>query len=144
MNQEQEKNIFLWSILIICSLVLPLVLIPIEKFLNYPYIIEEIAKALLIFFIVLKFKNTKTQIYSTILLGALFALSESMFYLAGNIIPFGNLSTFGQRLLLTTPLHIITALIILLPTLKNKKLIIFGLILAALIHYLFNYFVLFS
>ena len=112
---------------------MPLVLWPIEIFFPYPHIIEELAKALLIFFL-LKYNSTSQKICGAILIGFLFGLSENFLYLL-------NATTIQiqiLRFILTMPLHTITSLVILLPTMIDKRLIFLGIILASLIHHFFN------
>ncbi len=121
------------------ALIAPFVVWPIELILPYPYIIEELAKAILVFTL-LNLPERLTKIKLAILIGVLFAFSESVLYLF-NIQLVGNIQTYFIRLLVTIPLHVITTLIILLPALKNKKLIIVGVIFASLVHYLFNLYI---
>ncbi len=118
------------------ALIAPFVVWPIELILPYPHIIEELAKAILVFTL-LDLPERLTKIKLAILIGALFAFSESVLYLF-NIQLVGNIQTYFVRLLVTIPLHVITTLIILIPALKNKKLIIVGVILASIVHYFFN------
>lgn len=126
--------IILWSLIL--ALTSPLILIPLEKILHFPYILEEIAKALLIL-LVLELPNKFTQFKLTMAIGFLFAFSENMFYvrnfLTGDVYPF-----FWQRFPITTLLHITTCLIILIPAQINKKYIIPSTIVAMLVHYFFN------
>lgn len=137
---KSSGDIFRFVFLIILAIILPLFLIPTVKIVGYSEITEEIAKALVIFFIVLGFSSFNRKIGGVIVFGFLFALSESIFYL-NNIFQLGDFSVFWQRLILTTPLHIITALVILLPALKNKFFILIGLFAAIAIHLLFNSFI---
>ncbi len=121
------------------ALIAPFVVWPIELVLPYPHIIEELAKAILVFAL-LNLPERLTKIKLAILIGILFAFSESVLYLF-NIQLVGNIQTYFIRLLVTIPLHVVTTLIILLPALKNKKLIIVGVIFASLVHYLFNLYI---
>jgi len=121
------------------ALIAPFIVWPIELILPYPHIIEELAKAVLVFTL-LDLPDRLTKIKLTILIGVLFAFSESVLYLF-NIQMVGIMRTYFVRLLVTIPLHVITTLIILLPALKNKKLIIVGVLFASLIHYLFNLYI---
>jgi RsiW-degrading membrane proteinase PrsW (M82 family) len=121
------------------ALIAPFVVWPIELILPYPHIIEELAKAVLVFTL-LDLPERLTKIKLAILIGVLFAFSESVLFLF-NIQLVGNIQTYFVRLLVTIPLHVITTLIILLPALKNKKLIIVGVVFASLVHYLFNLYI---
>ena len=70
-------------------------------------------------------------------LGALFALTEGIFFLF-NIALVGNVNTFILRLLITIPFHSISSLLIVLPALYKKRLIIGGFLAASTFHYIFN------
>ena len=137
---RQYLNTIKIIFLIIAGLVLPLFLIPLIKFTGYSEIIEEIAKAFIVFFLILNIFDFKQKILAGIIFGFLFGLSENIFYL-NNIFQLGDFSIFWQRFLWTVPMHIVTVLIIILPALKNKKLIVLGLIGAIIIHLLFNSFI---
>jgi RsiW-degrading membrane proteinase PrsW (M82 family) len=117
----------------------PFFLWPIEIFLPYPFIIEEIAKAIII--IPLRDLNRTAKFKLAVVVGFLFAISESTLYIF-NIAKMGNTVTFIQRLFLTTPLHITTVAVILFFASKRGKVyFILGVLLASVIHLLFNYFV---
>ncbi len=118
------------------ALISPFILWPIEIFFPYPHIVEELAKALLIIFILL-LPKTSQKIYGAILIGFLFGLSENFLYLFSP----GTTQTHLLRFVLTMPLHIVTTLVILLPALIFKRLIFLGIILAIFIHYFFNIYV---
>jgi RsiW-degrading membrane proteinase PrsW (M82 family) len=121
------------------ALIAPLVLLPLEKILPYPFIIEEVFKALIIFLII-KTIDSKNQIKIVFLLTFLFALSENLFYLS-NFITLGLTDIFLKRFLLTTVLHLLTSYIILFPAQKKLYFLPLGLILAILTHFLYNLFV---
>lgn len=112
------------------ALVGPFFLLLVEKFLPYPYVIEEIFK----FFLAKKANSIKTAIT----LGFLFSLSESVFYI---INPSFQLSPMAYivRFIMVTLMHVSTILVMQY-FIKKKSLWLIGLILAILIHYLFNTF----
>lgn len=107
------------------AVIAPFIVWPIEYFFPYPFIVEELAKAVLV-------RINKPTYTEAILAGFLFAFSESVFYLI-NILETGNFETYMLRLALTAPLHILTILII-------KKNFQLGLPLAMTIHYFYNAF----
>ncbi|MFH1536195.1 MAG: PrsW family glutamic-type intramembrane protease [Patescibacteria group bacterium] len=121
------------------ALILPFVLWPVELFLPYPYILEEAAKGVLVFF-VLQLSSRSIQFTYGFFVGLLFALSENVLYLF-NIFAIGTVSFFLQRVSSTTALHIGTTFLILAVSLRDKRLIILGIFLAGVIHYLFNSFI---
>lgn len=127
-------------ILLLYAFFLPYLLWPIELVLPFPFIVEEIAKAFLVVYLLDIEKDTRKRIYIAAAIGACFAFTESVFYLF-NIALVGNIFTYLIRLLLTIPLHSSTTLIILFSVLmKNRrKDIIYGVILAAIIHFLYNF-----
>lgn len=104
------------------ALVFPFFLLLIENFIPYPYLIEEVFK----FFLAKKASSTKTAI----ILGLLFSLSEAIFYAM-------NLNSPLYRMFVVTPMHI-TTILVMQYFLKRKSMWPVGLLLAILIHYLFN------
>jgi len=124
-------------LVIVAGLVLPLLLIPLVKFTGYSEIAEEITKALVILFLVLKLPNFRARILAGIAFGFLFGLSENMFYL-NNIFQLGDFSVFWQRFLWTVPMHIITVLLMVFAGLANRIFFIFGFVGAVILHALFN------
>lgn len=121
------------------ALIAPFIVWPIELILPYPYVVEELVRGILVYTL-LDLPDRLTKIKLAILIGVLFAFSESVLFLF-NIQMVGNIQTYFVRLLVTIPLHVITTLVILLPALKDKKLIIVGVLLASLVHYLFNLYI---
>ena len=120
------------------ALILPLILIPIEKILPYPHIIEELAKLVLVLMIYQKEKQlNKLLSFFVILSGILFTLSESIFYLI-NIFNLGNLTIFPTRLLLTGTMHVSTLMIIYLIGRKNNVSLLMSLFFSIIIHYQYN------
>ncbi|PIP74747.1 MAG: hypothetical protein CO135_02790 [Candidatus Levybacteria bacterium CG_4_9_14_3_um_filter_35_16] len=117
----------------------PFLIWPAELVFPYPYIVEELVKGLLVFFI-LKSPNDTTRIRLAVLVGLLFAFSESVLYMS-NILLVGTLWTFIERLLLTVPLHVATTLLILFSGMKKQKFLPLGLIAGMILHYFFNLFV---
>jgi hypothetical protein len=136
-TSEQYNFVIIFIFVFLSGLILPIVLIPVVKLTGYSEIIEEIAKAAVIFFLILKLSNRKTQIISTLAFGFLFGLSESFLYLS-NIIQSGDFSVFWQRFLLAVPMHMITALLILFFCSFKKWLVFMGIFFAIILHLLFN------
>lgn len=125
--------------IVLFAAILPFVLWPIEFIFPYPYIIEELAKVVLVFFI-FKTPGKSSQISLIISAGLLFAFSESVLYLS-NIMLVGTVWTFVWRLLLTSFLHVLTMLIIFVSGIKKRKFLLFGVIIAMILHYYFNVFI---
>ena len=126
-------------IIILFGALLPFILWPIEQLLPYPFIIEEVANAILVL-VILKTVEKPLQVKVAALTGLLFAITESVFYLF-NILIVGTSITLFERLALTIQLHVGTLLIILFFGQKRKEFIPIGMVIAAMIHYYFNIFV---
>jgi hypothetical protein len=109
----------------------PFFLLPIQFILPFPYLVEELYKLGLLLSIYQI--DRKSLILDAIILGLLFSFSESIFYL-----PSINLETFVLRFVITLPMHLLTIVIMALIIQKNIRLAPIGLLLAILIHYLFN------
>ena len=122
---------------VMAGMLLPALLIPVVKFTGYSEIVEEIAKALVVLFLILKIPGHRTQIFTGVAFGFLFGISENFLYL-NQIFQLGDFSIFWQRFLWTVPMHIITVLVILFSGLTGKKFIILGLAGAIILHALFN------
>ena len=121
---------------VLFAAILPLILWPIETVFPFPYIIEELAKAVLVFF-VLSDQKPSGKIIIACVAGFFFAFSESVLYLF-NIYSVGTLETYFIRLALTTPLHVATTVLMLLLATKKRLLIVPATILAMILHYFFN------
>ena len=124
-------------IFILLGAILPFILWPIELILPYPYLVEELAKAILIYLIIKSTSKLNDKIKITVLAGLLFSVSETVMYLF-NIFQIGSGETLLIRLILTIPLHIGTMLIILLFGLKRKEMAYLGLLITIPMHYFFN------
>jgi len=137
-NNENNFNAAIYGTLAILSgLIAPVFLLFIIKYTGYSEVIEEIAKAAVVFFIILKLPNLKTRLLGAFIFGFLFGLSENVFYLS-NFLDFNGFQVFLQRFLWTVPMHIATVLIILLFASIKKEFIILGLFLGIILHLLFN------
>jgi hypothetical protein len=139
---EIKNNLFFETaihgvFLFTAGLVLPVLLIFIVRFTGYSEIVEEIAKAIVVLFLILNFHTLKQKIGAGILLGFLFGLSENFFYL-NQIFQLGDFSVFWQRFLWTVPMHIITILVMVFAGLAKKWFLVFGLAGAIILHALFN------
>ncbi len=116
----------------------PLFLLPLEKILPFPYIIEESVKLVIVGIIIKAENETKNNfLIWVILAGILFAISESIFYLV-NIFIVGDLMLFPKRLLFTGILHVGTILLFYVFVKKGRLWAVAGFIGAIFIHYLYN------
>ena len=62
-------------LIFIVGLILPLLLIPLIKFTGYSEIVEEIAKELIVLFLILQLQTHKLQIFAGVVFLILFCLS---------------------------------------------------------------------
>ena len=99
----------------------PFAVWPIELILPYPHVVEEIVKAILVWW---GKPNAKTSLF----LGAVFAFSEAIFYLFNS--PFAL-----SRLIYTLPLHASTFLIL---SISRRRFFPLGIAIAILLHWLYN------
>lgn len=120
----------------LAAAITPFIIWPIELFLPFPYIIEEIAKGILVLFVI-NLPDKSTQIKLVLASAAIFTLSETVLY-SLNIALVGDLSTLLTRFILTNLLHSLTMLIILISSFKHKWLMPTGVAAAVLIHYFYN------
>jgi len=123
----------------LAAVILPFLLWPVELVLPYPYFVEEIAKTALILLILKDIESNIQGIKVALILGALFAISESVLYIF-NMLAVGTLGIFLLRFAVTIPLHSFTIAIIFIFA-WSKKVVptIFGLTIAMVLHYLFNF-----
>ena len=137
-NPQYKKNDLLKSAsLVLAGIVAPLFIVLIVKVVGYSEVIEEILKALVVIFVLNNFSSLIKRVKNTVLFALSFGLSESLFYL-NYACQLNSIDIFWQRIILTIPMHIITALVILFSSLKNKKTIILGIIVSLIIHLAFN------
>jgi hypothetical protein len=119
------------------ALISPLLLIPLEKLIPYPYIVEELVKGVFVL-LILCLPSKNFQIKLAVFIAFLFSFSENFFYLSNFIID-RNISSFFERFIFASLLHAITILIILLPSQKNSRLFFPAIFIAMLFHFLYNY-----
>ena len=119
------------------SLIAPFIIWPVEYLLPFPYLVEEVYKSILVLLVVNDNLSQKDQALLVVVNGVLFSISETFFYFI-NIYKVGSLTTVLERLISTTPLHIVTILIIFYFAKKNKKLLPIGFFVSVILHYLFN------
>ena len=139
-SEKKIENIALIILIFIIALASPIFLLFLIHFTGYSEIMEEIFKALVVTFLILKLSNLKWQVFTATFFGFLFGLSESMFYLS-NIMQVGDMNVFWQRFLTAVPMHIITVLIILFFARFGEKFVFIGFAAALLFHILFNSFI---
>lgn len=120
------------------ALIAPFLVWLIELILPYPYIVEELIKVVFVFYI-LNLVSRQKQIQLAILIGLLFSLSETILYFFNFSQLSSPLPLLVKRFLLTSAMHSLTMIVILLPTFINKKLIFLGVVFAVLIHYFYNF-----
>ena len=135
-NKSNTDKTFIIILSPFMALMAPFVVWPIEQLLPFPYLVEEAVKAVFVYFI-LQIPSKTKQIQFAILIGVLFSFSEAVLYLF-NFYILNTFSFLFSRLVLTTALHTVTMTIMVSVCLINRKLFPFGVVLAVVIHYVYN------
>lgn len=115
----------------------PLLLWPIELFLQYPHIIEELFKFALVIAILKTVDKKISAVKLAVVVGVLFALTETVLY-TFNIALVGQPQDLLLRFILTSVLHAGTCVLMLLLALYSRWLLFIGLFIAILLHFAFN------
>jgi hypothetical protein len=115
------------------SAIAPLILLLLSSVWKYPAVLEEVVK-----WGILKLTTNGQQltVEQGAIVGLVFGLSETMLF-SMNAWSGGQWASMGMRLVLTVPMHTLTATII-AASMKNKMGGV-GLLLAMVIHGIFNY-----
>lgn len=114
----------------------PFLVWPLEKFLPYPHIIEELFKVAVVYFILKSKPTFKDGLKSAIFAGISFAATETALY-SLNINAYGSISLLFTRFFTTSLLHCLTFAVIYLSGRRNWGLLL-GFAAAILIHYFYN------
>lgn len=122
---------------LVMASIAPIMLIPIEHFLPYPHLVEELVKMFLVLIYVRGVTKGQTSIIVVILLGCLFALSENVLYLL-NFLQTGSQHVFLLRIGYTTVLHTFTMICMYLSGKRWAYGYFGGFVVAVMTHYLYN------
>lgn len=125
--------------LLIISLIAPPILYFIEKILPYPYLLEELLKYFLVRSLFRCPYSSFSPLKTVVALALVFSFSENILYLP-EIISSGKFYLFYFRLLFDGFLHLATFLLLFFGQTKNRLLGIMSLVIAIIVHYLFNLF----
>jgi hypothetical protein len=127
-----------YIVALVITLAAPLLLLPVEQLFPRSYVLEEVFKAILIWYLL---KSNELQSRSAWLqvglLGFTFTFSESMLYLV-NFLSLGDFSMLLFRLLFTGLLHIATFFVLFGFAKKSKYGLAVGFLLNVGIHFWFN------
>lgn len=135
---EENNDAIKMVVLIIVSVFSTFFLIFIEEtILPWPWLVEELVKAAVIFFLILPMSCATHRLIGTLAFALMFALSENIFYFL-NFINNNELGIYWQRFVWPLAMHLLTSLVILASVWKNKNWWLVGLLLAMAIHYLYN------
>lgn len=144
MSEEYEQNeeilsdfSLMW--IIFTALSGPFLLLPVELWFPSPHIVEEIFKMILVLWYL---RNEIAEKWSSgvlkmMVVGLLFGLSESVLFLT-NAFNSGDFASLGLRLVTAVPMHALTVTIMYIMGRKSKWLIVGGLLIGMVVHYLFN------
>lgn len=143
LNEEEIGGLVEKILVFFVALVAPFVLVVVERYLPYPYLLEELLKLGLVYRLYtlwseeVPWEIDVRKILTVALVGLVFAVSESMLYLT-NAFMLGNFASFGMRLALTVPMHMFTTLVIFVVGQRGKWCWWLGLLIGMGLHYLFN------
>jgi hypothetical protein len=87
------------------ALVAPFVLWPVEQVIRYPVVVEELYKAVLVWLVLRG--TAHNRFFWVFLVGAGFAISETMVYLMNSLLVM-EWGSWGWRWVTTVPMHIVT------------------------------------
>ena len=120
----------------IYSAIAPFGLLVLASVWQYPAVLEEVVKWLLLRSLMI---DRRSWISAGFVVGGVFGLSEAMLFTT-NAWMSGDWQAIGIRLLLTVPMHTLTAMLIAWS--MKYKISYLGLVGAMVIHAIFNYLVL--
>lgn len=143
-EQNQEDYSYLRLVWIIfTALSAPFLLLPVEIVFPYPHIVEELFKLMIVVWL-LKLDDESERGVNwlwSVVVGLLFGVSETMFFVF-DAFAAGSFSSLVGRLMFTVPMHALTTTIMYIIGRRSKGLIVLGLIIGVVVHYVFNrYFV---
>jgi hypothetical protein len=135
-NQERRNNIYI-ILTPLVALIAPFLVFIIEQPLPYPYIVEELAKAVFAYLILSEDSLGMKKIGFAALIALLFSLSETVLYLF-NLYVSNTVTVVFQRLIFTSSMHAVTLVIMVTVGMVNKKYLPLGILLGVIIHYSYN------
>jgi hypothetical protein len=117
------------------ALIGPFLLWPIEIFLPYPFIFEELLKLILVLCII-SIEPLRSRLGAGIGLGLLFTASETILYTMNALS--GSPSYLLERFVVTGLLHSATIVCIILGLRRGRVGMVIGVLLSMGIHYAYN------
>lgn len=134
----QDSDGRFYILLVLLALLLPFVLLPLEKtILPYPVLVEEIFKALVIVLVILKYFQGASRYLAILLFSLVFSISENIFYLL-NFTNEHSLYFYAQRFIWPLLMHLVTVFLLAFTAWRQKWFIIFGLLMSMALHYYYN------
>lgn len=134
---KQFDRMMVFLALFVTGMILPVLLIVIIHFTGASIVVEELAKWLIVLTLVMRLPKKTDQLFAAGFFGCCFALSETGFY-AGQLFTGGQFETVFTRLVFTTPLHLLTCVILAATARKGRLASVLGLFAAIGLHWLFN------
>lgn len=119
------------------ALFVPFLLVFVEVVFPFPFIVEELAKLIMVVILVRKVGAQNLTLLNVGLIGLIFGLSETVFYIT-NAFVLGNINSIVVRLTVTVPMHVLTTIIMFIIGRRGKVWWGVGYIAAMLAHYAFN------
>ncbi len=144
MRDEEGRlhGLIIGALVVGLGVFVPLLLLPFVYGFIGSEILEEVAKALVVIFLIARLSGGVSRIVWSGVFGFLFGVSETMLYLMPAV-QTQLYQDFWTRFVTTVPLHTITPIIIMLPIMifKSKWAGLLGLALALGFHLFFNLFI---
>lgn len=144
MRDEEGRlhGLIIGALVVGLGVFVPLLLLPFVYGFIGSEILEEVAKALVVIFLIARLSGGVSRIVWSGVFGFLFGVSETMLYLMPAV-QTQLYQDFWIRFMTTIPLHTITPIIIMLPIMifKSKWAGLLGLALALGLHFFFNQFI---
>ena len=117
---------------------LPFVLLGIERFLPYPYIVEEVGKAFVISLVLRQEKRFNVRLFTLVVLSALwFVFIESLLF----ALPYKDPVYFTARFIFTGSFHFYTFILFYFLGKKSRGFKFLSLSIMIISHYIFNLYI---
>jgi hypothetical protein len=135
---SQENDTIRLVFVAILTLILTFVLIFLEQtILPLPWFLEELAKALVIFYLILPIPGRSSRLLGALVFVLVFTLSENIFYFL-NFVQQSSIDQYLWRFIWPTLMHMLTVFLILFFSWRDRRLVFVAMIITMMVHYLYN------
>ncbi len=128
-----------FAVAAVAAAVMPFFLLYLEqKWLPYPELIEELAKAIVVLLILFHVEGTRNRLILGCAFAFLFSLTENIIY-GLNHAAVQAVAYFLERTLYVTPMHMATVAVMVISSRKSAWLLPLGTAAAVAVHVIYNY-----